>query len=113
VRVISLFAASVLAAGLAFAASGERLPPEPSEAQMESSFADFLARQEARPRVSFTAFQKKSCKPSTAGNGHYCNFTYATALPAEQLSIFSARGTLSGTFSADSAGKLRFEMVIG
>jgi hypothetical protein len=115
VRAYSFFVVSALAAALTFAASGERLKPEPSESQMESSFSQFLSKLEARPvsEIQFAEFKKHSCKPSTAAPGRYCSFTYSTELPAERLSILPAHATISGTFFADDDGQLRFEMVIG
>jgi len=115
VRVYSFFFASALAATLTFAASGERLKPEPSESQMESSFSQFFSKLEARPvsEIQFTSFKKQTCRPSIAAPGHICSFTYSTELPAEHLTILPAHGTFSGTFLLDDDGKLRFETVIG
>jgi hypothetical protein len=114
-RVYSFFVVSALAATLTFAASRERFNPEPLESQMESSFGQFFSKLESRPiaEIQFAAFKKHSCKPSTAPPRHYCSFTYSTELPAKQFSILPTHGTISGMFSADDDGQLRFEMVIG
>jgi hypothetical protein len=109
------FGASALAAGLAFAASGEPSKPEPSEAQMESSFSQFLSKLETRPasEIQFSAFKKHSCRMSPAAPGYTCKFTYSAKSPAAGFSVLPARATLSGTFFSDDDGQLRFEMVIG
>jgi hypothetical protein len=106
--------AAITAAIFTFAASGERLMPEPSEAQMQASFGRFFSSLETKPasEIKLAVFKKNFCKPS-AGSGYYCSFTYATKLTAEQLSVLPTHGTVSGTFFADDDGQFRLEMAIG
>ena len=114
-RTRSLVLASALAATVALSTFGERSKPEPSEKEMKLSFSRFLTRLETKSsaEIKFTAFEKLSCKWSNALSGHICSFAYSTELPPERFSIFSGRGTLTGTFSLDEGGGLKFETVIG
>lgn len=114
-RIYSFFLASALAVGIAFLASGEQSKPEPSGSEMKSSFSRFLSTLETKPisEAQFTAFEKHSCRWSNTLSGHICSFTYSTKLPADQLSVLPAHGTLSGTFFLDAEGRLKFETVIG
>jgi hypothetical protein len=108
--IVSAFAAAIFT----FAASGERLRPEPSETQMQASFSRFFSSLETKPvsEIKLAVFKKNFCK-SSAGAGYYCSFTYATKLTAEQLSVLPTHGTVSGTFFADDDGNFRLEMAIG
>jgi len=115
VRIHSFFFASALAFTVTFGAFAERSKPEPSGAEMESSFSQFFSKLETNSisEAQFITFEKHSCKWSITVSGHICSFTYSTELPADQLSVLPAHGTLSGTFFLDDEGSLRFETVIG
>jgi hypothetical protein len=115
VRTYSFFVVPALAVALAYGASSKPSEPEPSESQMATSFGRYFSKlvTGANSEIQFVAFKKHDCKPSATTSQHYCSFTYATAVPAERLSILPARATISGMFFADDDGQLKFEMVIG
>ena len=114
-RIYSFFFAPALAATVTFFAFSERGEPEPSWAEMKSSFSQFLSKMEAKSisEAQLNAFEKHSCKWSTALSGHICRFTYSTTLPFDQLSVLPPHGTISGTFFLDEEGHMKFETVIG
>lgn len=109
-----------LAAAAAVAITMSGMPrepghPEPSAAEMKSSFSRFLSRIEMRSiaEAQLRDFEKHACNWSEVLSGHICKFSYSTDLTADQLMVFPARGMISGTFFLDRRGQVMFETVVG
>lgn len=113
----SYFVLVAAAAAAITVAAVPRAPgqPEPSTAEMKTSFSRFLSRLEMKPipEARFNAFEKQACNWSEVVSGHVCTFSYSTDLTADQLMVFPARGTISGTFFWDREGQVMFETVVG
>jgi hypothetical protein len=109
------FVVAALAVAVTFVALQDQSRPEPSVAEMKSSFSRFLSKLEMKSisEAKFRAFEKHSCTWSGQLSGHICRFTYSTDLAADQLSVLPAHGTISGTFFLDHDGRVMFETVIG
>ncbi len=109
------FVVAGLAVAVMFVALRDQSRPEPSVAEMKSSFSQFLSKLEMKSisEAKFRAFEKHSCNRSDQLSGHICRFTYSTDLAADQLSFLPTHGTVSGTFFLDHDGHAMFETVIG
>jgi hypothetical protein len=107
--------AAAVAAVTAFGIPREQAKPEPSAAEMKSSFSRFLSRLEMRPisEAHFRDFEKHTCNWSQVVSGHICTFSYSTDLTPDELKIFPARGQISGTFFWDRDDQVMFETVVG